>query len=308
MKDSQVTAIGGVKLDLSAYGGTDSYSDGPVEDELLEIVRNGQESAAACSPDSPWPIFYHLHPARANILAWYDFHGSENVLEVGAGCGAITGLLAANCRSVTCSEISLKRSQINAWRHAGYNNITIHVGNFADMPRDQRYDIVTLIGVLEYAGSYYPSAARSPYLALLEAVRERMTKKGVLFVAIENRFGLKYWAGAREDHSARLYDSLEGYPQGGKAETFSLPGLTELLEEAGYRKLEFHYPYPDYKFAREIYSDDRLPEPGELKDPVHNYDLDRVRNFREELVFSEIIRAGQFPFFSNSFLVVARKA
>ena len=78
------------------------------------------------------------------------------------------------------------------------------------------------------------------------------------------------------------------------------------MREAGFSRLVFHYPYPDYKFAREIYSDARLPQPGELKDPVHNYDLDRVINFSEELVFSEIIRAGQFPFFSNSFLVVAR--
>lgn len=306
MKDSHISTIGSVKLDLSAYHGTDTYSDGPIEDDLLEIVKRGEQNTAASRPDSPWPVFYHLHPARANILAWYNFRGSESVLEIGAGCGAITGLLASSCRSVTCSEISLKRSQINAWRHADCRNITIRVGNFADLPGKDRYDVVTLIGVLEYAASYYPAESGSPYLALLEAARRRLKRDGVALVAIENRFGLKYWAGAREDHSARLYDSLEGYPQGGPAETFSLPGLRELLTEAGFSRLEFHYPYPDYKFAREIYSDRRLPEPGELKDPVHNYDLDRVRNFREELVFNEIIRAGQFPFFSNSFLVLAR--
>lgn len=300
--------VGGVKLDLNAYEGVDTYSDGPVEDLLLEIARSGSSEQAAQAPDSPWPVLYHLHPARANILAWYSFTGKENVLEVGSGCGALTGLLSERCRSVTCSEISLKRSKINAERHAAKDNITIQVGNFSKMPV-RRYDIVTLIGVLEYAGSYYPAERGiSPYRALLEACRAQLKEDGVLFVAIENRFGLKYWAGAREDHSARLYDSIEGYPQGGPAETFSLPGLRNLLHESGFSRLQFHYPYPDYKFAREIYSDERLPEPGELKDPVHNYDLDRVCNFNEELAFSELIRAGQFPFFSNSFLVVAKQS
>ena len=307
MKESHITAIGGVKLDLSSYDGVDAYSDGPVEEELLDIVKRGDELRAACAPDSSWPIFYHLHPARANILAWYEFRGSESALEIGAGCGAITGLLAENCRQVTCAEISLRRSQVNAWRHRHFENITIRVGNFADMTREgRRYDIVTLIGVLEYARSYYPTAAGDPYAELLTAARKCLTPDGVLFVAIENRFGLKYWAGAREDHSARLYDSLEGYPLGAVAETFSHSGLEALLRQAGLQRLNFHYPYPDYKFAREIYSDARLPEPGELKDPIHNYDLERVRNFREELVFSEIVRAGQFPFFANSFLVAAQ--
>lgn len=302
----KLETIGAVKLDLSRYNGEDSYSDGPVEDTLLEIVKNGREAQAALAPDSPWPVFYHLHPARANILAWYEFTGKERVLEIGAGCGAITGLLAENCAEVICSEISRKRSQINAWRHSQRKNIHILVGNFADTVPEETFDIVTLIGVLEYAGSYYPaSGEKSPYLTLLQAARSRLAPKGVLFVAIENKFGLKYWAGAREDHSARLYDGLEGYPAGSPAETFSLAELRQLLLDAGFTDLEFHYPYPDYKFAREIYSDQRLPQPGELKDPVHNYDLDRVRNFDEELVFREIIKAGQFPFFSNSFLVAA---
>lgn len=300
--------IGEVRLDFSGYNGEDSYSDGPVEETLLEIVKSGQEKRAASDPDSSWPVFYHLHPARANILAWYDFKGYERVLEIGAGCGAITGLLAAECGEVVCSEISKRRSLINAWRHRQYDNLLIRVGNFADTAPAGKFDIITLIGVLEYAGSYYPSSdSRSSYLALLESARTYLKKQGTLFVAIENQFGLKYWAGAREDHSARLYDSLEGYPHDGPARTFSRPGLEKLLRDAGFTRLMFRYPYPDYKFAREIYSDRRLPRPWELKNPVHNYDLDRVRNFDEELVLREIIAAGQFPFFSNSFLVAASK-
>ena len=57
----------------------------------------------------------------------------DKVLEVGSGCGAITGALARKAGSVTCVDLSKKRSMINAYRHSDYDNITIHVGNFPDI-------------------------------------------------------------------------------------------------------------------------------------------------------------------------------
>ena len=35
--------IGNVKLDLSSYSGQDLYSDGDIEDVLLDIVKNHKE-------------------------------------------------------------------------------------------------------------------------------------------------------------------------------------------------------------------------------------------------------------------------
>lgn len=301
--------IGNVRIHLDAYGGTDTYSDGPIEDDLLEIVKSGTPPDKAMLADRRWPVLYHLHPSRENILAWYDFTGSEDVLEIGSGCGAITGLLARRCRSVTCVDISLKRSEINAHRHAAHDNIDICVGNYADVTLGRTFDLITLIGVLEYAPSYFPAPnGADPFRALLSAVSDVLAPGGAVIIAIENKFGLKYWAGAREDHTALLYDGLEGYPGVAAVRTFSRLELQQLLETSGFADTQFFYPFPDYKFAREIYSDKRLPKPDELRSPLHNYDLTRPVNFDEELVAGEIVRAGQFPFFSNSFLTVCRKA
>ena len=46
--------------------------------------------------DDRWPGLYHFSPVRQNILGWYPFKKDASVLEIGAGCGAISGVLCRN--------------------------------------------------------------------------------------------------------------------------------------------------------------------------------------------------------------------
>jgi Dimethyladenosine transferase (rRNA methylation) len=71
------------------------------------------------------------------------------VLEIGSGCGAITGALCEKAEKVTCIELSKKRSEINAWRHKDCENLTILMGNFQEIEPalTEKYDYITLIGV-----------------------------------------------------------------------------------------------------------------------------------------------------------------
>ena len=136
-----------------------------MEDELLDIVRRRQASEyqSVIEESGSWPILYHLSPLRENIIDWIplsiggkrageDGHRRAKVLEVGSGCGALTGALSRKAQSVTCVELSKKRSQINAYRHRNQDNITIHVGNFKDIEPDlpKDFDFIFLIGVFEY--------------------------------------------------------------------------------------------------------------------------------------------------------------
>ena len=52
-------------------------------------------------------------------------------------------------------------------------------------------------------------------------MKSLLSENGKLFIAIENRFGLKYWAGAREDHTGNYFESLEGYFGNERVKTFS---------------------------------------------------------------------------------------
>ena len=144
------TRIGKVKLNCDFYSGTDTYSDGDIENRLLDIVKSGKDLEEVLIEDTDWPVLYHLSDIRKNIVSWYDFNSNGTVLEIGSGCGAITGALCEKTSRVVAVDLSKRRSEINAYRN-NYDNLEIIVGNFEDIKTDEKFDYVTLIGVLEYS-------------------------------------------------------------------------------------------------------------------------------------------------------------
>jgi len=303
---NMITTVGKVRLDDTLYPGEDFYSDGAVEDELLEIVSTSEESEynRIIVERRSWPILYHLSHIRENIVSWIPMSGQESVLEIGSGCGAVTGALARKAKKVTCIELSRLRSLINANRHKNLDNIEIKLGNFEHVEASltEQYDMITLIGVLEYGGSYI--TANKPYHTFLATMKKHLAPGGRIVIAIENKMGMKYWAGCKEDHLGDYYNGIEGYGGVTHVRTFSKPELTRLAQEAGFEQIEFFYPYPDYKFPNVIYSDDFLPGPGDLNDNLRNFDNERLATFDESKVFDSVIRDGMFPYYSNSFEVI----
>lgn len=301
--------IGKVTLDYSHYPGKDLYSDGAIEDEILSIVKSASriEYPKLIEEKGSWPILYHLSPLRANIVDWLPIDKSHKVLEIGSGCGAITDKLSEKAGKVTCVDLSARRSHINAYRNQDRDNITIHVGNFSDiepeLPFD--YDYVCLIGVFEYAQSYM--GTKTPYEDFMNIMLKHVKDNGCLVIAIENKFGLKYWAGCKEDHVGTYFSGLEGYPDGGSARTFTRKGLEKIMQNCGVGEYSFYYPYPDYKFPTVIYSDRRMPTVGELTNNMRNFDRDRMVLFHEKYVFDGIIEDRLFDLFSNSYMVVIGK-
>ena len=167
-----IEKINQIRLDLTNYSGLDLYSDGAVEDEMLEMVQQHDESElnGLVRDNFSWPFLYHFSRIRQNIVTWLPITKEHNVLEIGAGCGAITGALADMADHVTCIELSKKRSLINANRNKKHDNIEIKVGNFTDIePKlTEKYDYITLIGVYEYAESYIKSD--NPYVDFLNCI------------------------------------------------------------------------------------------------------------------------------------------
>lgn len=306
----QTENIGKVLLDLRNYPGEDLYCDGDVEDTLLEIVRDRSEAEypRIIEESANWPILYHLSPLRENIVSWLPIDSTMKVLEIGAGCGAITGALTRAAGHVDSVDLSLKRSRINAYRHMYCDNLTIHVGNFTDVEKtlDSDYDYILLIGVFEYAQSYVSS--KEPYTDFLGMIRSHLAPDGTIAIAIENRLGLKYWAGCAEDHLGTYFTSLEDYPDGGVVRTFTDRALIDTAHRCGFKDVRMYYPYPDYKFPINIYSDAKLPETGELKNNLRNFDRDRYLLFNEKNVYDSLTKEGLFHLFSNSYMMILGKA
>ena len=301
-----IEQVGKIKLDYTFYPGEDLYCDGQVEDELLEITKNYAEIEypRIIEEKASWPVLYHLSTLRENTVDWIPMQGDEKVLEIGSGCGAVTGALSRKAGQVTCVDLSQKRSMINAYRHSECDNITIHVGNFKDieptLPKD--FDYIFLVGVFEYGQSYMEG--ENPFEAFLRIVMKHLTKGGRVVIAIENKYGLKYFAGCREDHLGTYFSGIENYARGGGVRTFSKKGLKKLFGKCGIKKYHFYYPYPDYKFMTTLYSDEHLPGKGELSDNLRNFDRDRMLLFDEKYAFDGIVEDDLFSVFSNSYLVV----
>lgn len=302
--------VGKVTLNYDWYSGKDLYSDGPIEDSMLEIAGNycEDEFNKIIAENNSWSILYHFSHVRQNIVSWLPISPDDDVLEIGAGCGAITGALAEMAGSVTCIELSKKRSLINANRNREKNNIEIIVGNFTDIESNlgQKYDYITLIGVLEYAASYI--SKDNPYETFLKMISGHLKPEGKIIIAIENQMGLKYWAGCVEDHVGELFEGIEGYYHTDGVKTFSKNKMEKLLESVGLSDYKFYYPYPDYKFPFSIYSDEYLPKVGELNKNINNLDTERIVLFNESRAFDNIIEDGLFPLYSNSFLIMAGRS
>ena len=280
------------------YKGNDQYSDGDIEDKILQIVRESESLEE--SGERSFPVLYHLSHVRENILSWYSFREGASVLEIGPGPGAITGLLCRRCRKVTSVELSHRRAMINYERHKEFDNLTIMVGNLNDMQFSEAFDYVILNGVFEYAGSF--TQGNDPYGTFLKRCAGYLKDDGILLIAIENRLGLKYFAGAPEDHTENYMEGLKDYPDNSSVHTFSKHEWENLLDRCGLPFRRFYYPYPDYKFPNEIFTGESLSADGFSRN-AWNFNPRRLELFDEQQMGSALCGEGVMECFMNSFLI-----
>ena len=291
-------------LNLEYYTQKDLYSDGDIEEQMLKMAKEGVTCEDLSSEQVSFPVIYHFSDLRANILNWYPIKKSDSVLEIGAGCGAITGTLCEKAGQVTSVELSKRRAQINYYRNEKKDNLTIMVGNLNDMDLGQQYDYVVVNGVLEYAMSF--TEGDTPYETFLGKMGSYLKNTGKLLIAIENKLGLKYFAGAPEDHTDIPFFGINGYPGNHSVRTFSKTELQELVKKSGFPFQKFYYPYPDYKFPTEIFTDASLTTNHYGKNyPIYT---DKTVDLFSESAGIEAMKKEQIADrFVNSFLLVAGK-
>lgn len=286
------------RLNLDYYSGENFYSDGDVEQEILEIARSRQDISQM--EDVKFPVLYHLSKVRENILNWYPFKEGATGLEIGSGCGAITGLLCQRLSKVVSVELSKRRADINFARHERLDNLEIWVGNLNDMAFGESFDYIVLNGVFEYAMSF--TEGDKPYETFLNNFKRLLKPDGVILVAIENRLGLKYFAGAPEDHTEGYFDGIRGYEGNDSVRTFSKGEWEALLDTCGMKHYRFYYPYPDYKFPKEIFTEESLKS-QKYGTPSWNFTKYRMALFDETQMAATLRSEGVMGHFANSFLI-----
>ncbi len=288
-----------LRYEYSKTSNNQVYSDGSIERQMLEMAQAGNVDWYR---DGRWPVVYHFAPMRQNILNWYPFRDGAAILEVGAGCGAITGMLCRRGKKVDAIELTEIRSKINHARNRDCDNLNIFICDINDFSTEEKYDYVVVNGVLEYAA--FMMKGEDPYTGFLQRVRSFLKPEGILLLAIENRIGLKYFAGSREDHLGEYFVGVNGYRQQDRIRTFSRRELGELLSRSGFEVLRDFYPFPDYKFPMEILTRESI-NARRLSDGSRDYHMDGewVDLFSAETVMATLQKEGVAASFANSFLL-----
>jgi len=292
-----------MKLNLDFYKGEDLYSYEEIENETTKYIEENEECdyEDVFKNDMRWTVFYHLTPIRQNILNWYEFKPDSDILEIGAELGSITGVLCDKAKNVTAVEISKRRAESIKKRHKTKENLEIIVGNLNDIKFDKKFDYITIIGALEHASMYI--SGNNPFENLLIHAKDLLKKDGKLLIATENKFGMKYFAGAKEEHTGIIYDSITGYNTNKDVQTFGKGELENILNSVGLKNQKFYYPLPDFKLPNTIFSDSYLPNIHNISAYIPYYCEKCNVNFSEIQAYKEVIKNNNFQFFSNSFFI-----
>lgn len=244
--------------------------------------------------ENRWKVFYHLSEMRTSILNWYDFKENASVLEIGAGFGALTGMLCRRVKKVVAIEKSAMRVEAIRIRCRSYSNLTVYSGILQMLEVEGLFDYVIFTGALcNNSNGKTPEEQLQYYI---EMAKGYLKKTGVLLFAVENYNGAKYRCGYPRP--------IPGSMNENECEAMATrKQLQEIVNEVGFPNIRFYYIFPDYKLTQEIYTDEKLPE-GSVKDRVLTYYVlpDKL-NKSEHQLYEEEIAMGDIRNVCNSYLI-----
>lgn len=256
-----------------------AYRDAPeaVLLDLIHEIRSGrpwrevvtQRFATA----NPWLCRIVTSPSRDLFARLHPPAPESLVLDVGAGWGQWALPLAASGHRVVALEPTPERLDFirEAAAQEGLTSAMAFVqASLADVGFERVFDLVCCIGVLEWVPRFSEGEPRALQVDFLRRMASALRPGGRLVVGIENRLGLKYLLGARDDHTgtrgisvldaeeaSRRHLAATGSPL--RCLTYSLPEYEALFAEAGLSGFRAHAAWPDYKLPALI-----LPVDGDL--------------------------------------------
>lgn len=294
-----------------------SYTDGDeVERALLEAVESCSDRSTL-SPElaaliHDWPTRYYFSARRSCLLRPFSSLLRGRVLEIGAGCGALSRYLGEAADELVAIEPSAQRARVAAARCRDLPNVSVVVDDLESFAKgEERFDAVTLIGVLEYAHRFNSRADAAAHW--LRLARGLLKPGGVLLLAIENKLGLKYFAGAPEDHLGRPMLGIGDLYEHDGPRTWGRAELQAMLRFAGFPRAGFALPFPDYKLPTSVLlSEGGVAMPGfdggaalAEASAARERDLQGAPLFALDRTWRVLVDNGLLVDLANSYLVVA---
>jgi hypothetical protein len=306
------------ELDIYTNNFYVDYNDGSEEYfiNLFKDINNEEKKYDDVLRETKeWASLYHLSPVRTNVISSFSelFKKDSTVLEIGAGMGAVTNWLCKHFDKVDCLEGSMKRGVALKERLRKDSNVDVFIGDVLKTNLGvSKYDLATVIGVLEYIPYYSENKdIEESVVDFIKKISSSMKEDGIFLLAIENKFGLKYFSGAKEDHNGKAFSGIMGYPFKSPI-TFGRNELENLLIKGGFSNIQFYNCSPDYKMPTLICREDK---------EIYNLNADilcrkntsELIGSRQQLFIEPLVAQGLFNEkilhkFSNSFIVLCSKS
>jgi len=218
------------------------------------------------SKGNDWLRRMVLSPSRALFLNLLELNGSETVLDLGSGWGQLTRELASRASSVISVEPNLERLKINhAINQQQQRDNICHIqANVFDLPlQAEAVDVAVLCGVLEWLGFDGNEDVGEMQQRGLKIIHDTLKPEAQILIAIENRTGLKYLLGEKDDHTATsdicylpfeeaAATFLEQCNKPLRARTYDYLEYQKLLSNTGFKDIEIYLAFPDYKLPQVI--------------------------------------------------------
>ena len=257
---------------FSARPQGDVFADTPSETlcGIISEIDGGtpwQEIVARTyATKQPWLHRIITSPTRDLFFRSHcKLHG-QRILDVGSGWGQ-QALTLAKTNEVCAVEPNPDRlGFVRAVARQGGIQDRLYFINADMLALDfaTQFDTVTCVGVLEWAANFHPEDnAPTIQQKFLRRIHSALKPGGQCIVGIENRLGLKYLLGARDDHTGTRHIGTLDYTQANarwrtlhqrdlRVITYSQTEYLQLLKAAGFSGADFFAAYPDYKLPEVI--------------------------------------------------------
>ena len=249
---------------------------------------------------------YYLSCSSQNILNWYPFSKDDTLLELGGDLGQLTQVFVDTCKDVTTIEPNMVKAKAIAKRFEKEPNLEIIAGNLININLNKKFNYIVIMGLNRIVDIF---GKNMKLMQILKYLEQYLEDNGKFLVALDNKFGLRYFVGNPENILNKKFESIIGYSnESEKIETFTKSRLERILKENGYYT-NFYYPLPDYKLPNVIFSDNQLPKYNSIDKYIPYTTSNSTIIMNEIDVFREILKNNEemFTFFTNSFLLEISK-
>lgn len=276
-------------------------------------------------------------PRRTGGIGMLDISPDDVVVDAGCMWGALTVPLARTGATVigldqTIHSLNLLRARLD---EEGLDNAHVVQTDLNQIEFEPNsVDVLVLNGVMEWLAEgdieaqkmwdthaydtdakQMRSTPRDVQLRFLKTVCAALKPGGHIYLAIENRYDVANFFGARDPHTGQrgvtvlprgLQDKLARAITGRsyRAWIYGQDQLTGLLLEAGFSSSTTHYVFPDYRYPDLILSKDGMSQFRPVRYLKAGRFITKLYWYVLETVFYKILKCGAL---APSFVVIGRK-